>query len=499
LLLLILRMGKKGLEKAPLCPVTKLPRFTTELPFFYLTKQSEALNAPIEFTATDDQGKPIKWKVTPSSVGAPGINAHEVFIKLIKPSIDEQREKHGHVPQIIPLGGIRQCLRALGWSESGRMQRHFLTCLEQIAYAGCEADFYLPKHDPESERTVYHRIKARFARLSIYAIGTKHITDEEVGEKGFDFGFDLEDTVYLELHPIEVEIQQHQLQRPIDNSYLFSLSPSARRWYELVSPKIFGIVSNPDGPGYCEIRYSWYVKRHHTLKQCATRREVKKQMDKIHEDHLKSGYLSRVEYRDVVPREDPPDFIIRYYPGGFAQESIRRIKNHLAGKNMPQLNVPEPLQITDGVTAGLTEEQTAVFERLVKDFGVAEGKAAALAAANPEGAGRQMDAFGRRKVSPQNRAGYIIDAIEKDYPLPDSSSTRYPPDAKGAGEKKGQASKAKTCPLCQGSNGFRYRKKGGLGYCTHDPEVEREHDEINRRNYMPTVDGKFPEGGAKRL
>lgn len=477
-------MGKKDQDKALTYPVTKLPRFTTELPFFYLTKQSEALNSSIEFTATDDQGKPIKWKVTPSSVGAPGINAHEIFIKLIKPSIDLQREKIGYVPQIIPLGGIRECLRSLGWSESGRMQRHFLTCLEQIAYAGCEADFYLPKYDSETNQTVYHRIKARFARLSIYAIGTKHISDKDVEGRGFDFGFDLEDTVYLELHPIEVEIQQHQLQRPIDNTYLFTLSPSARRWYELLSPKIFGIVSNPEGPGYCEVRYSWYVERHHTLKRCFTRREVKKQMDKIHEDHLRAGYLSKVEYRDITPKEDPPDFTIRYYPGPFAQESTQRIKNHLNGKPFQQLVSPDPSQLVEKDMA-LTEHQMAVCERLIKDFGVAEGKAILIATEKTESAVRQMDAFKFRNVSPQNPAGYLINAIEKDYPLPNTYTKAKPP--KRLSKRQGWETRTDFCPLCRDMNGFRYRKQGGLGHCTHDMQAEKEHDEVNRRNHFPTT------------
>jgi hypothetical protein len=53
-------------------------------------------------------------------------------------------------------------------------------------------------------------------------------------------------------------MQKHQGQRPIDNEYLFSVSPSARRWYELLAPKIFGVVENKRNSqeGFCEIRYS---------------------------------------------------------------------------------------------------------------------------------------------------------------------------------------------------------------------------------------------------
>ena len=59
--------------------VTRLPKFTTELPFFYLTKQTAARSKPIHFQTTDAQGKPVTWQVKPNdTVGIPGIEAHEV-------------------------------------------------------------------------------------------------------------------------------------------------------------------------------------------------------------------------------------------------------------------------------------------------------------------------------------------------------------------------------------------------------------------------------------
>ena len=251
-------------------PVTPLPKFTTELPFFYLTKRKDLLSQPVDFRSTDPENKPVRWRVTPNpTIGAPGIEAHEVWIRLIKPAMDAERERLlGKLPSLIPLGSIRECLRTLGRSIGGWESRRLLKSIRQIGSAWCQADFWMPTAERDEEgRALYRHIKGEFSRVSIYSIGSKHLTDEELKEGKFSFDFDLEDTVYLLLHPHEVEMQKHQGQRPIDNEYLFSVSPAARRWYELLASKIFGVMENRRGQqeGFCEIRYSWYVERHHEV------------------------------------------------------------------------------------------------------------------------------------------------------------------------------------------------------------------------------------------
>src|SRR5437899_10579590 len=98
--------------------VTLLPRTATDLPFFYLTKKKELLGKPIHFEGTDLAGRPMRWTVTPntnSAIGAPAIEAHEVWVRLVMPAITASRTPDGRVPDIVPLGRLRESLRIIGW------------------------------------------------------------------------------------------------------------------------------------------------------------------------------------------------------------------------------------------------------------------------------------------------------------------------------------------------------------------------------------------------
>ncbi len=324
----------------PLSPeehaVSTPPRRTTDLPFFYLTKKKELLNQPIRYEGIDESGRPIRWTVTPNTIiGAPAIDAHRIWHKLIIPTIEQHRTKAGRVPQVLPLGGVRKCLRLIGWTEGGRQAREFLAGLNRIASAWCEADFFVPVQDANG-KLKFAAVKGKFSRLSIYAIGEKHLTEEELTAGKFDFHFDLDATVYLQLHHLEILVQENQDHRYIDNRYMFSVEPTARRWLEIMGPKIFGVVKN--NGTHCEIRYSWYVKHHHTLERQSARFRMVEQMNRIVAGHIASGYILKPEYRTLKEPDQEIDLLIRYYPGPMARESTNRIR-----ASLNQSAIPEPV------------------------------------------------------------------------------------------------------------------------------------------------------------
>ncbi len=280
----------------------------------------------------------MRWQVFPNNnpaIGAPGIDAHEAWMRLVKPTFDEYAAQ-GISLDILPLGRLRESLRKVGWGEGGWEARRLLRALHQIGAASCVADIWIPTAsvDEEGEATFQH-INATFSKLTLYAIGSKHLTEEQLHDGQFDFSFDLDDTLYVQLNPVEIQIQKNQPQRLIDNKYLFSVKPAGRRWYELVAPKIFGVVKN-EGQ-YCEIRYSWYIEHHHTLKRYYERYRVVFQMNRLIRDHIDRGYISKVEYRSIKEPGQEIDWIIRYYPGEGARISIHRILAH-------QFNKPSPKQ-----------------------------------------------------------------------------------------------------------------------------------------------------------
>src|SRR4030095_3341918 len=97
--------------------------------------------------------------------------------------------------------------------------------------------------------------------------------------------------------------------------------------YDRMAAKIFGVIKN--NGQFCEIRYSWYIKHHHTLKRQYERFRVVEQMKRVVKNHMESGYLSKVEYRAVKEPGQEIDYIIRYYPGEGATESTGRIQTYI--------------------------------------------------------------------------------------------------------------------------------------------------------------------------
>ncbi|MGH9763900.1 MAG: hypothetical protein ACREDR_20725, partial [Blastocatellia bacterium] len=414
--------------------VTAVPKITTDLPFFSLTQRKKDIPRVIKYHDTDGHGREIHWEVYPNTspeIGPPGVQAHQVYHLLVKPSVDAARDPAtGRIPELIPLGGVRESLRKIGWSAGGHQARQLLKVLTQIAFAGCVADFCLPMGQPGPEGEQSHFVlKGRFSRMSVYAIGERHLTEEELATASYDF--DLDDTIYIRLDPLEAKLLEAQDDRFLDNQYLFSVDPAARRWYELVAPKIFGVVKNKGAR--CDVRYSWYIKRHHTLKRYFERRRVVQQMNQVVDDHIGTGYITRVEYVAIQEPDGKQDFVIRYYPGPAAVESIGRILSNLhprqhaaqrsqlkvcrspsygAGHVRSEPSTPEPAQ-------PLNDEQKALMDELSDKFGVSRDKAEQLVRARPDAVRLQLEFWPFRNTIPRNLAGWIINAIETEYAPPE--------------------------------------------------------------------------------
>jgi hypothetical protein len=92
-----------------------------------------------------------------------------------------------------------------------------------------------------------------------------------------------------------------------------------------------------NGGAYCEIKYSWYIKHHHTLMRMNSRSRIVSQMNRVIGDHLRSGFVVKVEYRAIKDERGESDFLIRYYPGKAAKDSVQRVLSFLGSSTLPIL------------------------------------------------------------------------------------------------------------------------------------------------------------------
>lgn len=523
--------------------VTFVPKTTTDLPFFNLTYRRKDIPKAVKYEGIDPAGHPISWQVfhnTNEEVGPAGVEAHEVWYLLIKPAIDSCRNSDGTIPQIIPLGGMRYCLRMAGWSEGGHQARELIKCLTQISFAGCVADLWFPTGEIDDEgKEKFLQIKSRFSRMSVYAIGEHHLTEDELKDQQFEF--DLEDQLYIRLDPIEVQMQQLQAQqhRLIDNQYMFSVKPIARRWYELLTGKIYGTLKYK--APFFEIRYSWYIKHHHTLKKFNKLKRVTEQMNRVVQDHLDSGFVTRVEYRKVKEPDQELDFSIRYFVGTAAKESINRIQDHISSRRKKELDICVSVKesqcaeiaavsefpVEDGidvplevkvisrvpifdasakledrgtVTMALTTlethllaKQRELFVSLTSDFEITELKAYELIKKVPtDRIDLQIKAFEWRTTGITNKAGFLINAIEQNYALPD----KFRDQLRAIEVEKEQAARREReeelrqrqeiliagCAICDQKGNRNIKLPEDNNYkavhrCSHDPAVESEFED----------------------
>lgn len=513
-----------GVELVPKNPgqhlVTFVPKVTTDLPFFNLTYRKKDIPNKIEFEGKDDAGNPIHWEVrhnTDDDIGYAGVQAHEVWYLLIKPAIDASRMESGKIPKIVPLGGVRECLRWLGWTEGGHQAKDLIKALTQISFAGVIADLWFPTGEIDAEgKPTFKQVKGRFSRMSIYAIGEQHFTQEDLKQN--DFEFDLSDVIYIILDPLEIMLQEVQAdkQRLIDNQYMFSVKPVARRWYELMAGKVFGTLKYKKE--FFEIRYSSYVKHHHNLKKQIHKFRVVEQMNRVVADHLASGFLKGVEYRKFKEVGQEHDFIIRYYVGQTAQDSVNRIKGHLLNRerkknieikraekhplikqsngnivdtskqhekldNVPFLDpetIPESREDLAMLT-DLSQEQILVMQEMLTKYQVSWKKTYELTKQKFEECKKQLAALPFRELNMLNKAGFLIKAIEESYSLPDKYFEHLEKLKRDA-EQHLRKEIIKNCLLCD-ETGYRNVKSdfdkhyGVMHQCTHDEDIEKQFED----------------------
>lgn len=194
---------------------------------------------------------------------------------------------------------------------------------------------------------------------------------------------------------------------------------------------------------------------------------IEKQLANAIEELIKTDCLTNWELSQTQKH-----YRLRFYLG------VRLQQPNLLQHNKASLRVPKIE----------TPELENMIQVLVTHFGVERQRAEQLARDRPQIVRQQIEWFSERNVHPRNLAGWIVTAIERNYPAPkqkeeppldrqpNSPNTQAPNTQKDPTTPE-QDRPPRFCNLCKDFCGFRYvlDKNGNTAVrrCSHDPEVEK--------------------------
>jgi hypothetical protein len=157
------------------------------------------------------------------------------------------------------------------------------------------------------------------------------------------------DAVYIILNESYRQVLNTAPTRPVDYDYLTLLKPLAQRFYELLSFRMYAAL---------KYQHPQVSMRYSELCQFAPQQrytdgaKMSKQMYKVHQPHLQSGYLAGASTESVVDDEGRPDWILHYVPGPKAQADYQVFSGGKLQDRRP-----------DGAREGTTETLAAVPAR----------------------------------------------------------------------------------------------------------------------------------------
>lgn len=272
--------------------IIRVESVLSKLPMHCLSKRDAE---PIHIQRNLPNGKmDLLWDVSPSmKYGMPGIMAYQIDTLIINKRLDESGRP---MPSILRLGTMRSICQELGLSPSGTLNEQIRLALYQSAGAMITAKLTYTTKKGQSKR-----LEAGFRRYDVIFTG-EHLPD----------GRDA-DAVYIVPGQVYASLLNEVPVRPLDFSYLKAIpSPSAQRWYEVASFKMYAALRN--GQERCWLDYSEYCLAS-GQKRYTDAVRMQKQMYKIHRPHVESGYILDVRYEKLFDQDENRDWRIWYTIG----------------------------------------------------------------------------------------------------------------------------------------------------------------------------------------
>ena len=281
-----------GVELAPITRIgveTELSRY----PIHHLAKRG---GIAIDIQKVGPNGTvELRWEVNYNAkFGPPGPLAYKLDTLVINRQIDREMRP---LPRVIKLGSMREVAAMLDLgNDTPKLRR----ALRQNVGAIISAKLKYKTADG-GEKT----LEADFSRYTAIFTGER-LPD---GQKA--------DALYLILNDVYREVLNTAPIRPLNYDHLKSLPPAAQRFYEIISTRIYAALkhNNP----YARILYSEFCT-YSALTRHTDHENFRVQMAKIHQPHLKSGYIEKVHYEDQRDeRGSVVDWMMCYKPGSRAR------------------------------------------------------------------------------------------------------------------------------------------------------------------------------------
>jgi len=291
----------------------------------------------IRITQTNAQGDlDLRWAVSYNAYyGPPRHLAYKLDTIVINQILDALPRP---LPRVLKLGSLRQIGTLLDVQVSGRQYAHLKSAFHQNASAYIVAYLRYRGRDGTA-RTV----NTGFTRYSVIFTG-EHLPDGTTA-----------DAVYLVLSEPYREVLNHAPVRPLDYAYLKALTPTAQRFYELLSYKMFAALKYHHP--HATLRYTDYCVLS-TQQRYTDALQVQKQMYKVHRPHLDAGYLTQVHYEATTDADGQPDWLLHYIPGPKAQAEYAAFMHQPGAAAAAALTLPADADQED-LVATITREPPA--------------------------------------------------------------------------------------------------------------------------------------------
>src|SRR5262245_7566704 len=262
----------------------------------------------IQINKKDTAGQTkLSWKVAFNpDVGEAGQLAYRIETLVINRRIDEAGRP---VPTMIRLGSLSEVCQELGINPSGANTNSIKRALQQNAGALITANLVYKGTDGRKQK-----LEATFTKYSVAFRGDELPNGER------------SDGVIILLNEQYRRVLNRAGTRPLDFQYLKELTPSAQRFYEIISYQIYATLKY----GYPEAKllYSDYCAYSGQPRQMSAV-DMNKRMYKVHHPHIKSGYIIKVAYQATRDSEGIADWVMSYAPGPRAIAEFERFNRKL--------------------------------------------------------------------------------------------------------------------------------------------------------------------------